>query len=124
VTVSAADVQGESYQRDGYAQLAGLIPREVATGMLARLQVDFARQKVDLAQLRQQGPLLVQPAVEIYGYHYPLFASFHWGLTAIVQERVGLELLPTYCYFRIYRAGDICRVHGDRPPFAHPGICR
>jgi hypothetical protein len=117
--VPSTDDQDDTYQRHGYAHLAGLIPREVATGMLARLKVDFARQKVDLAQLRQHGPLLVQPAVEIYGYHYPLFASFHWGLTAMVQERVGLPLLPTYCYFRIYRAGDICRVHGDRPACEH-----
>ncbi len=27
--------------------------------------------------------------------------------------------MPTYCYFRIYQAGDICRVHGDRPACEH-----
>jgi hypothetical protein len=107
------------YRRDGYRLLENLIAPEIATGMLARMKIDFARQKLDLASLRAQGPLLAQPAVEIYGFHYPPFASFHWGLTAAVQQEVGVPILPTYCYFRLYRAGDICRVHGDRPACEH-----
>lgn len=107
------------YQTDGFTLISEAIPREVANGLLARMKVDFARQNVDLGQLRKPGPLLVQPAVEIYGYHYPLFASFHWGLTALVQQHVGASLLPTYCYFRLYRAGDLCKVHGDRPACEH-----
>lgn len=114
-----ADANGESYRRDGYCFLKELIPAEVASGLLARMKGDFARQNVDLASLRQQGPLLAQPAVEIYGYHYPPFASFHWGLTAAIQNEIGAPLLPTYSYFRLYRAGDICRVHGDRPACEH-----
>lgn len=113
------DADAGQYRRDGYRHLERLIPREVATGLLARMKSDFARQKVDLAGLRQQGPLLAQPAVEIYGYHYPMFATFHWGLTAAIQDEIGVPLLPTYCYFRLYRKGDICRVHGDRPACEH-----
>lgn len=107
------------YRRDGYLLLNGLIPRAVATGMLARLRSDFARQGIDLGQLEKQGPLLVRPALEIYGYHYPMFAAFHWGLTATVAALVGEDLLPSYCYFRVYRQGDLCKVHGDRPACEH-----
>lgn len=107
------------YWSDGYLHLQGLIPPEVATGMLVRLKSDFARQGIDLARLEKDGPLLARPAVEIYGYHYPMFAAFHWGLTGIVAELTGKDVLPSYCYFRIYRAGDICRVHGDRPACEH-----
>ncbi|MCW1431277.1 hypothetical protein [Novosphingobium sp. JCM 18896] len=107
------------YRSQGYLPLPGLLPREVATGMLARLKVDLGRQKVDFARLAKDGPLLARPAVEIYGYHYPMFAAFHWGLTGTVAALTGEDLLPSYCYFRIYRAGDICRVHGDRPACEH-----
>ena len=31
----------------------------------------------------------------------------------------GEDLLPTYGYLRIYRQGDICRVHGDRLACEH-----
>jgi hypothetical protein len=44
---------------------------------------------------------------------------FLWGLTPIVSEIVGRELLPTYDSFRIYREGDICRVHSDRYSCEH-----
>jgi hypothetical protein len=107
------------YWNEGYLHIEQLIPPEVATGMLVRMKSDFARQGVDLARLEQQGPLLTRPAVEIYGFHYPMFATFHWGLTATVVALTGKQVLPSYCYFRIYRQGDICRVHGDRPACEH-----
>ena len=34
-------------------------------------------------------------------------------------QLVGRELLPTYDYLRIYREGDVCRVHHDRPSCEH-----
>jgi hypothetical protein len=107
------------YHADGFTLIPEAVPREVANGLLARLKVDFARQKIDLAQLKKPGPLLSRPAVEIYGYHYPMFAAFHWGLTGRIAEATGKQLLPSYCYFRIYREGDICKVHGDRPACEH-----
>jgi hypothetical protein len=45
--------------------------------------------------------------------------TFLWGLTPIVSQVVGRDLLPTYDYLRIYREGDICRVHHDRPSCEH-----
>ena len=107
------------YQTNGYALLSSLIPREVANGLLAKMRTDFARQNVDLGKLAKAQPLLERPAVEIYGYHYPPFATFHWGLTPAIAAQVGKDLLPTYCYFRLYRQGDVCKVHGDRPACEH-----
>lgn len=114
-----SETGSEQYYQSGYLLMERLIPPEVATALLARMRADLARQNFGLERLRQQGPLLVSPAVEIYGYHYPMFASFHWGLTAAVERHVGRPLLPTYCYFRRYGKGDICKVHGDRPACEH-----
>lgn len=108
-----------AYQANGFALIEGLIPREIANGLLAKMRTDFHRQKIDLASLAKAQPLLDRPAVEIYGYHYPPFATFHWGLTPAIEAQVGTALLPTYCYFRLYRQGDVCKVHGDRPACEH-----
>ena len=107
------------YFDDGYLHLENFVPAEVARGFLARLVTDLARQGVHLEQLRKEQPLLRRPASELYGYHYPPMATFHWGMTPAVSAALGRELLPTYAYFRIYRGGDICRVHGDRPACEH-----
>jgi len=40
-------------------------------------------------------------------------------MTPAIEACAGLSLLPTYSYFRIYRAEDICRVHVDRPACEH-----
>lgn len=107
------------YAQDGYAHLERFISRQVATGFLARMKADLARQGVGFDKLMKPSPLLKQPAAEIYGYHYVPLATFHWGMTPAVQALVGEAILPTYSYFRLYREGDICKVHGDRPACEH-----
>lgn len=108
-----------SYRSDGYAHLPAFVPTEVATGILVRMKSDLARQGVTLDQLQKGSQLLASPAAELHAYHYPPFAFFLWGMTPAVEALVGEALLPTYCYFRLYRQGDICRFHGDRPACEH-----
>ena len=55
----------------------------------------------------------------MYGHVYPPMLYFLWALTPRVAQVAGCDLLPTYCYFRIYQQGDTCRVHGDRPACEH-----
>lgn len=107
------------YRSDGYAMLPGLVAPEIANGFLARLKSDLARQGASIDQLERDGPLLKRKAAELYGYHYPPMVYFLWGITPAIQEAVGEALLPTYAYFRLYRQGDICKVHGDRPSCEH-----
>lgn len=113
------DKTASEYRSKGYAHLPGFVPREVCTAILARMKTDLARQGMQLASLEQEGPLLRSAAPELYGHHYPMFASFLWGMTPAVEQVTGVALLPTYAYFRLYRQGDICRVHGDRPACEH-----
>jgi hypothetical protein len=108
----------EAYSRDGYAPLPGLFGREVMQAFHARLtsDLDFPRQS---ARFMTQGPLLSKDAIEVYGHVYPPLLNFLWALTPRVAQITGCELMPTYCYFRIYQAGDICRVHADRLACEH-----
>ena len=109
----------EAYRKLGYSHLCGFLPREVCNAILARIKVDLSRQGISLESIEREGPLLRQKAPELYGHHYPMFTSFLWGMTPAVEELTGEALLPTYCYFRLYRKDDICRVHSDRPSCEH-----
>lgn len=103
-----------TYRSQGYLSLPGLMPREVGMGFLARLKDDLARQGIPFSRLLQPSHLLRAPAAEIYSNHYVPLAGFHWGMTPAIASLTGEDLLPTYAYFRLYRQGDICRVHCDR----------
>jgi hypothetical protein len=109
----------ETYRAKGYAPLPGLIPREVATGFLARLKAELERQHISFSQILQSSPLLSTPAAEVTSNQYAPLAGFLWGMTPAIAQLTGEDLLPTYAYFRLYRQGDICRVHCDRYACEH-----
>lgn len=49
------------------------------------------------------------------GYKDPVFQYLHSKLMPHLEEITGLTLLPTYCYFRVYRPGATLAPHKDRP---------
>lgn len=108
-----------SYHDDGYAHLQSLVAPEVAAAFLQALRRDIGPGSIPLSRVQDYPNLLTRPAFEIYGHHYPPMLFFLWGLTPIVSQIVGRELLPTYDYLRIYRRGDRCRVHFDRYSCEH-----
>jgi hypothetical protein len=107
------------YHANGYLHLRGLIPEEVAQAFLQGLKQDLGEGVIPLSGVKDKVNLLTRPAFEVYGHLYKPFLYFLWGLTPTVSALVGRELLPTYDYFRIYRRGDICRVHSDRYSCEH-----
>ena len=112
-----ADPRRLAYRNDGYVLLKRLFPPAVMRAFYERLDSDL-----DLAgpqRFAVRNPLLSKVAIEIYSHQYPPMATFLYGLTPTMSGIAGLELLPTYGYFRIYQSGDICRVHSDRPACEH-----
>lgn len=107
------------YHRDGYAHVEGLVPLDVADAFLASIKQDLGDRPIPLSRMRDFPNLLKRPALEIYGHQYKPMIFFLWGLTPIVREIVGRDLVPTYDYFRLYRGGDQCRVHWDRYSCEH-----
>ncbi|QAY75533.1 hypothetical protein [Sphingosinicella sp. BN140058] len=108
-----------NYQEQGYAHLQGLVAPEITQAFLQSLKADIGPDAIPLSRVREHPNLLTRPAFEIYGHHYKPMLAFLWGLTPIVSQLVGKELLPTYDYLRIYREGDLCRVHSDRYSCEH-----
>ncbi|MFL9842698.1 hypothetical protein ABS767_17135 [Sphingomonas sp. ST-64] len=104
-----------NFQQDGHAHVQGLLPREVCNAFLRQLQDHLGRTGTRLGQIEKESAILKRGAPELYGFDYPPMLTLLWGLTPTIAEIAGRELLPTYSYLRIYREGDICRVHSDRP---------
>ena len=48
-------------------------------------------------------------------YADPLMEVLLLKLQKIMEQNTGLELYPTYSYYRVYRDGDELRPHTDRP---------
>ena len=112
------DVIGD-YGRDGYAHIKQLVPPEIARALVAALKDDIGPGAIPLSNAQTHSNLLNRPAFEVYGHHYKPMLAFLWGLTPTMIALTGKHLLPTYDYLRIYREGDLCKVHFDRPSCEH-----
>jgi hypothetical protein len=112
------DVVG-SYEEDGYAHIRGLVEPRVTQAFLHRVAKDLGRTALPLRGKDAQPGVLKRPALQVFGGDYAPMQFFLWGLTPLMSRLVGRELLPTYDYFRVYRAGDVCRVHSDREACEH-----
>lgn len=108
-----------SYHEDGYAHLIGLIGRSSTRSFLYRLAKDLGRTAIPMSGKESWPGALRRPVLQVHGAGYPPLQFFHWGLTPLLSHIVGRELLPTYGLFRVYKAGDICRVHSDREACEH-----
>lgn len=107
------------YQRDGFAAIRGLVPPEVASYLLKQIEIDLQAAGKSFDTFARLNNLSRRHSVEISGHFYRPLTTFLWGLTPIMSQIVGADLLPSYDYFRIYQQDDICRVHSDRPSCEH-----
>lgn len=110
-------IEGD-YQGNGYALVREMVPREVARALMNRIRIDLGPGPIAIPAM-EETPILNRNALEIYGNQYPPLQTFLWALTGPMEEVTGRRLIPTYDYFRIYREGDVCRVHRDRPACEH-----
>jgi hypothetical protein len=108
-----------NYYKNGYAHLQGLIPAALTTEFLANLHSDLKSSSMSLTAMLRPAHQLKRPAVELYGYQYKPMVMFLWGLTPIMRDLTGRDLLPTFSYFRAYQRDDVCWVHSDREACEH-----
>lgn len=107
------------YAANGYAHVHGLLAPETCNAFLHQFQAALSQSNAPITALNRSNNLLAREAAEMYGYHYPPMLTLLWGLTPVAEQLVGRALLPSYSYFRIYREGDILRVHSDRYSCEH-----
>jgi hypothetical protein len=106
------------YQRDGYAVLRNLAPREVRCGLLG-LITDRIAQPGAADRLATRPTINTKASIEFHSMQFNVVLGFHWGLAANMAENSGKRLAPSYCFFRACQQGDACRVHSDRPSCEH-----
>ena len=111
-------IEGD-YAANGYATIRGLVPPEVASNLFKQLQIDLKAAGKSFDTFAKAHELSRQRTVDISGHFYRPLTTFLWGMTPIVSQITGADLLPSYDYFRIYQQGDVCRVHSDRPSCEH-----
>lgn len=112
-------IEGD-YGRDGYALIRELIPRAVAEQFMAMVKRRKLPTGVVPATPDDLDPgVLSRNVFEVYGNDLPPMKTFLWGLTPAMEQVTGRRLVPTYDFFRIYRDGDLCHVHRDRPACEH-----
>ena len=116
--MSDAEDTQRLYDANGYAHLRDVVPVEVAQSILSVVQAATSRPETMKRLLRQTG-VSTKLVYELYGHDYLPITTFHWGLTSRMCLATGKRLVPTYGFFRVYQAGDICIVHTDRPPCEH-----
>lgn len=107
-------IEGD-FHRNGYALIDGLLPPELAQAFMERMEADLAAQNLSYESFATSHPLTDDATVEIVGTSYPPMQTLFWGLTPAMSQLTGRDLLPSFTYFRVYREGDKCRVHSDRP---------
>jgi hypothetical protein len=112
------DVSG-NYAELGYLHVRQLIPPEVARAVVRMIKEGLGPEPLELSTVTQHQQQLKRPAFNIYGYDYWPMIFFLWGLTPTISTLTGHDLLPAYDYFRLYREGDVCRVHSDRASCEH-----
>lgn len=104
-----------SYQDSSAVLLQGLFSPELT----AAYATFIGRRVANAPSARVPPSIGNKICYEVSGAQWPALMTFLWGLTPKIEAATGVQLLPTYCYFRTYQQGDICRVHADRPACEH-----
>ncbi len=107
------------YRADGHALVRGMFDQRVVNSFLTDIKRELARDGVLIGSGGDFAPVLTRPAFEVYGPNYTPMRFLLSGLTPIMEKLVGALLLPSYSYFRLYRKGDVCRIHSDRAACEH-----
>lgn len=107
------------YLNSGHALVKSVLDLRVVNAALKDIKDELAPGKIPISQENAFAPVLARAAFEIYGPYYTPLKFLLWGLTPIMESLVKLSLEPTYNYFRMYRNGDVCKVHSDRPACEH-----
>lgn len=111
--VQTAPETRRNYETRGWSLLPKLMSIEVADATLYAIQKelggDWESYKGDYIRTF----LTEKRAFECYSFDFTPMATLQWGLTPFICALTGKSLLPSHCYFRVYRGGDVCKIHSD-----------
>lgn len=94
------------FAENGYCVVKSAIPAELR---------DFVTQYALFDEMQDFNPDNTQVVGAHSKYADPAMEAMLLHLHSTMQENTGLELLPTYSFYRVYRPGDELVRHKDRP---------
>lgn len=95
----------EIFQTHGYTLVKNAISKEMR---------DFITQYALFDEMQDYSPDSMQVADAHSRYGDPAMEALLLSLQTIMEENTGLELYPTYSFYRVYRPGDELPPHTDR----------
>lgn len=99
----------EEFKTKKYLLIPSLIPRD-----LCRIATKYALLKEKVEFSPEEGlDAQVEGAHSVYGD--TLMETLMFFTKPHLEKATGLELVPTYTYYRVYRPGSILARHKDRP---------
>lgn len=99
----------ELFEKNRYLDLKGIIPID-----LCRVVTKYALLKEETCFEPELGESAqVKNAHSVYGD--TLMETLLFFLQPHIEKNTGLEVFPTYSYYRVYRPGMILEKHKDRP---------
>lgn len=98
--------QKEYFDKNGYVVLSGALSKKECDSLVAYM---FDLYNKGSLTKDEQCPL----SDSVYGD--PIFDDLLVKFAAPLGKQLGINLLPTYTYCRIYRTGEILKKHKDRP---------
>nr|WP_137676422.1 hypothetical protein [Parerythrobacter lutipelagi] len=107
------------YADTGHAHIKQLLDENVVRAILNDIKRDCAPSDIKINEPNRHAVILKRKSFEVYGPSYTPLKFLLWGLTPVMEKLIKVPLEPTYSFFRIYRKGDICRVHSDRDACEH-----
>lgn len=109
----AIEKQRAHYVERGWAYLPKAVPVELADAILYKFQTELGGDWESYSGDYIKTFLTDKKAYECYSFDYTPMATLQWGLTPYLSTLTGKELVPSHAYFRVYRGGDVCRLHSD-----------
>ena len=96
----------EYFKENKYIYLSDVLNKDVCTDLSNYMHNLHKEGKLEQDE---QCPL----SWSVYGD--PRFDSLLANLAKPIGDKIGIELIPTYTYARIYQPGDVLKKHTDRP---------
>ena len=98
----------DTFKKDGYCIVKSAISEELR---------DFVTQYALFDEMRNFKPegAGYQVANAHSKYADPAMETMLLHLHSIIEKNTGIDLYPTYSYYRVYRHGDELKPHTDRP---------
>ena len=96
-----------AFHRDGYIKVENVIPKDMCKIFTQYALFDMLGDFT----IEDNSPQ-VPNTHSVYGDY--LMESLLLYVKPIVEKNTGLELIPTYSYYRVYKPGDVLEKHVDR----------